>query len=388
MRRREFLSGLSGLPLASCVRTHTEGRSESIQPCAQLENLLPELMSQADVPGASIACVREGRTVWSRTFGLRDSSSKTAVDPSTLFEAASVSKTVFAYAALKLCETGVIGLDIPLSHYTQRPFVEDDPRLEKITARRVLSHCAGLAEWRSNDAPLIQYEPGTRFEYSGEGYYYLQSVITEITGKVDPTQCATYEADFKVCATDFDDFMKRNLLRPFGMRLSTYLAGSDWDHRIARGHDGAGRPIVKPRPRGSDVARYGAVGGLNTTASDYAKFLIEIVSPQESSAFRLSRPILAEMVHPNITLPKDGQIDGCTAWGLGWGIQERKEGNLLVHSGGQSGFRSLALASVERRSGLIILTNSDNGGKVIFHPRFLNLASQIVLGEQRPHIGS
>jgi hypothetical protein len=98
--------------------------------------------------------------------------------------------------------------------------------------------------------------------------------------------------------------------------------------------------------------------------------------------------MLAEMVHPNITLPKDGQIDACTAWGLGWGIQEREGGNLLVHSGGQSGFRSLALASVERRSGLIILTNSDNGGKMIFHPRFLELASQILLGDRTRLIGS
>jgi CubicO group peptidase (beta-lactamase class C family) len=370
------------LPVASCVRPRAERPLDSIQPFAQLESLLPELMARADVPGASIACVQEGRIVWSQAFGLRDSSSKTEADHSTLFEAASVSKTVFAYIALKLCETGVIGLDIPLFRYTPKPFVKNDPRLDKITARRVLSHSAGLAEWRSSDAPLIRYEPGTRFEYSGEGYYYLQSVITQITGKVDPTQCAVYEADFEVCATDFDDFMKRNLLRPFGMQSSTYLVGSGWNHRLARGHDTGGRPIVKPWPRGSDVARYGAVGGLNTTASDYGKFLIEIVSPKKPSAFRLGRPMLAEMVRPNVTLPKDGQIDGCTAWGLGWGIQERERGNLLVHSGGQSGFRSLALASVERRSGLIILTNSDNGGKVIFHPRFLELAGQIVLGEQ------
>ncbi len=59
-------------------------------------------------------------------------------------------------------------------------------------------------------------------------------------------------------------------------------------------------------------------------------------------------------------------MDDCTAWALGWGIHERPEGNLIVHSGGQPGFRSLVMACLEKRSGFVAFTNGDNGGKVIY----------------------
>jgi CubicO group peptidase (beta-lactamase class C family) len=386
MRRRGFLQALALAPLASCARIGAARRSENARPdlFRDLAALVPRLMAEVDVPGVSIACVQGGTLAWARGFGVKNSLSKTPVDNETLFEAASVSKTVFAYAALKLCEKGIIDLDAPLSRYTPTRFVEGDARLDKITPRQVLSHSSGLAEWRSSGAPLIRTEPGQAFRYSGEGYYYLQSVITGLTGKVDRSQCAKYEADFEVCATDFDDFMKRHLLRPFGMSLSSYLPGPGWQKRIASGHksgvDKAGSPIPKGKPRGSDVARYGAVGALNMTAQEYARFLTEVVAPKPADEFRLGTAMHAEMVRPQIPLPKGEEIDGCNAWALGWGVQERAGGNLLVHSGGQSGFRSLALASIERKAGFIVLTNSDNGGRLMYDPPFLEMARQIVMG--------
>jgi CubicO group peptidase (beta-lactamase class C family) len=337
-------------------------------------------MADFKVPGAAVAIVQGGEVVWSRGFGIRDQDSKGPVSDDTLFEAASVSKTVFSYAALKLCEKGIIELDTPLSRYTARPFVEGDRRLDQITARRILSHSSGLAEWRSNDGPMIRSEPGSAFDYSGEGYFYLQSVITHLTGKTDSSQCAKYEADFEVCATDFDEFMKRNLLQPFGMRFSRYLSEPGRNQTVAIGHDTRAKPIIKGTTRRSDVARYGAVGGLKTSASEYAKFLIEVVAPKSPDNFRLSGRSLKEMARPQIKLGKGGEIDGCSSWALGWGVRERAWGNLLVHSGGQAGFRSLALASVERKSGFIILTNSDNGGKLINEAEMMAMAEKLVMG--------
>lgn len=376
MRRREFIQLLGVLPAAGCAWR----RGAAALEFRALEELAPELMARFDVPGASMACVREGQLAWGREFGVRSAATREPVQATSLFEAASVSKTVFAYAALKLCENGTMGLDAPLTRFTRARFVEGDARIDQITPRQLLSHSSGFAEWRSNDGPLIRREPGTSFEYSGEGYYYLQAAMTELKGSVDRTQCARYEADFEVCATDFDEFMKGAVLRPFGMRQSSYLATDGWEQRIAPGHDEGGQPMAKRRPRGSDVARYGAVGGLHTNAREYALFLMELVAPKGPDEHRLGEGMLREMARPQIKLPKGGEIDGCAAWGLGWGIQERAGGKLLVHSGGQSGFRSLALASMERKAGFIVLTNSDNGGRLINHPRFLELAGRVVLG--------
>jgi hypothetical protein len=119
---------------------------------------------------------------------------------------------------------------------------------------------------------------------------------------------------------------------------------------------------------------------LHTTATDYAKFLIETLEPKPVDAFRLSPSSLKEMFRPQVKLPEDEKIDGATSWALGWAVQERPTGNVLVHSGGQSGFRSLAMASVDRRSGFIILTNSDSGGWVVDGQAFGDAMNRLLAG--------
>lgn len=380
MRRRGFLrtgcwcaAGLFGW---GSVRLRGEGNEGLIR---SLEAVIPKLMEEAVVPGLSIALVREGKLWWSRGFGVKESGTKESVDDGTVFEAASVSKTVFAYAVLKLCERGVLGLDTPLTKYLPEKFLDGDARLDRITARHVLSHSGGFQDWRSGDHPLkIHFTPGEKFMYSGEGYFYLQSVVTQLTGKVDAGDCAEFEAGLEVCATDFDAFMKKNLLEPLGMKESGYEWRDDWKNAFAKAHDVNGEVITRGKGTRPGVARYGSAGGLNTTAKDYAKFLTEIVAPKESDAFRLTQGSLKEMVRPHVKLPEDQKIDGASAWALGWAVQERPEGNLIVHSGGQSGYRSLAMASVERKSGFVVLTNGDNGGKVIYDPRMMELLGKVL----------
>jgi CubicO group peptidase (beta-lactamase class C family) len=338
-------------------------------------------MNEAIVPGVAIALVHDGKLLWRRGFGFKDSVSKETVDNDTVFEAASVSKTVFAYAALKLCEKGVLDLDAPLTKYAPLPFLEGDPRLGLITARHPLSHTGGFQDFRSRKEPLkIHFTPGERFLYSGDGYFYLQSVMTHLTGRVDSNDCAQYEAGLEVCGTDIDPYLKRNLLAPFGMTSSGYLWNDNFENHAAQPHDVHGKPSAKKKPKPPDAARYASCGGLHATPTDYAKFLIEIVDPKESDAFRLSMKSLKEMLRPHVRLAVGEKIDGADSWALGWAIQQRKTGSVIVHSGGQSGFRSLTMASVERKSGFIVFTNGDNGGGVFHHPAFSELMDRLLAG--------
>lgn len=312
------------------------------------------------------AVIHDAKLVWRGAFGVRDRASQEPVNHDTVFEAASVSKTVFAYAVLKLCEQGILDLDAPLTKYSPTRFLAGDARLDLITARHVLSHTAGFQDWRSGAAPLkIHFAPGTQFSYSGEGYYYLQSVITHLIGRTDPTVRAKYEAGVEVAATDIDTCLKRILLGPFGMAASGYVWNESFARHAARPHDLAGKPLTKGKPAATDAARYASAGGLHTTATDYARFLLEILDPKPSDEFRLNQRSLSEMLRPHVRFDDQPKIDGANAWALGWAVQQRPTGNVIVHSGGQSGFRSLAMASVARRSGFIILTNGDNGGNVV-----------------------
>jgi CubicO group peptidase (beta-lactamase class C family) len=100
----------------------------------QLEKAIPELMKKDGVPGLSVALVRGGKTTWVHGFGVKEAGTDHPVTDDTVFEAASLSKPVFAYGVLKLVEQGKLGLDVPLTTYLPKPFIAGDERLEKITA--------------------------------------------------------------------------------------------------------------------------------------------------------------------------------------------------------------------------------------------------------------
>ena len=212
---------------------------------AHLEAQIPPLMTELLVPGVSLVLIRDGAIAWRRAFGVKDASTKQPVDTETIFEAASMSKPVFAYVVLKLCEKKVLDLDTPLVTYGAPPFLDGDPRVKLITARHVLSHSTGFQNWRSDSEPLrIHFTPGTQYQYSGEGFAWLQSVVSHVTGQ------------------PIEPFMKANLLEPFGMTTSGYIWNETFAARAARPHDVKGQPEDNRKRTAADVARYAAAGDL------------------------------------------------------------------------------------------------------------------------------
>jgi len=364
---------------SSQAARRADGASLSAHAIAQIGQLLPRLLREKNVPGAALGVLSEGRLAWQGAYGVKDSASREPVDAQTTFEAASVSKTVFAYAALKLCERGTLALDKPLTAYTRTRFVADDPRLGRVTARHALSHTTGFPEWRASPSLKFEADPGERFRYSGEGYYYLQSVMTEIAGRTFPSPCGRYEGDLEVCATDFDAFMQRSLLGPLGMAASGYLWREPFERCMARPHGTDGQPLPIKKPNAADIARYGAVGELRTTVSDYAKFLLAVLNPPGGDAF-LGTAMRDEMIRPQATLDPAEKIDGADSWALGWAVQQRPIGHVILHSGGQAGFRSLTMMSVERKAGFVIFTNSDRGGHVCYDRDLGTLLTPLLAG--------
>jgi hypothetical protein len=143
---------------------------------AALERELPRLMEIGDVPGLSIAVLDGGDLSWSGAFGTLGDSAGTPVNEETIFSAASLSKPVFAYVVLRLAERDLIDLDRPLAQALDEPRITHDPRGRRITPRMVLSHGTGLPNWGGERLEL-QFDPGTGFGYSGEGFVYLQRAV-------------------------------------------------------------------------------------------------------------------------------------------------------------------------------------------------------------------
>src|SRR4029079_2261464 len=117
-------------------------------------------MKHGGVPGLSVGLIRHGEVVWHRGFGVKNVQTGDLVTDDTVFEAASLSKSVFAYAVLKLVDQAVIDLDRPLSQYLPSLYAPaEDPRLSLITARHVLTHTTGLQNW-PDGALKTHFTPG------------------------------------------------------------------------------------------------------------------------------------------------------------------------------------------------------------------------------------
>lgn len=184
------------LLISSCTNWQREKTSETdlstVNPAQihELEDSIPGLMEKALIPGLSIAVIRKGDLFWQKELGVKNMDTKDPVSGNTVFEAASLSKPVFAYAVMKMAERDEIDIDKPLVEYVSDQYVEenflarkiDDDRFRKITTRMVLSHQTGFPNWRGSNPLTFNRDPGERFGYSGEGFGFLQKVIEHITG--------------------------------------------------------------------------------------------------------------------------------------------------------------------------------------------------------------
>jgi CubicO group peptidase (beta-lactamase class C family) len=167
--------------------------------------------------------------------------------------------------------------------------------------------------------------------------------------------------------------MKSNLLDPFGMRSSSFGWLDKYEKQAAEGHDKDGHPglsgngkYLKSTPEEKAQSendfpewRYPtASAGLYTTATDYAKFMMEIIQPSKNDAFHISEAMTSEMLKPQV------KITEAISWGLGWGLEQTVVGDAFWHWGDWGVFRNFAIAFRKQRRGVVILTNSFNGPKV------------------------
>ncbi len=382
MHRRQFNATLLGAAASSMVAVPLRARARVPEaraiapPDAATLAELPRMMDVAGVPGIAVAVVTP-QGVWQHLAGVADISTGRKVDATSLWPAASLGKPVMALAALKLIDNGVLDLDRPLKMYVPG-HAPDDARGDRITARHVLSHSSGLRNWRSRpDQRLVpDFEPGTRFQYSGEGYFYLQRAIERITG------------------TGFEQFMESHLFTPLGMSASTYAWRDGYGERIVTGHDrGAVQPnftkdfaaallkyatdlkkplesftyddvaaAMKTIPGPQALPMYmipNAAATLITTTADYAQFLSELLIGGHAGV-DLRPATRKAMVSPAIA------INSGLSWGLGWGLEGA---DYLWHWGDNGPWKNFALVHPSSRTAIVIFTNGARG---------LNIADRVV----------
>jgi len=306
-----------------------------------LKASIPGLIEKARIPGLQIALIREGAVVWEGAYGVTSSSGGKAVTTDTIFEAASLTKPVFAYAVMKMVDEKLIDLDKPLlgslppeqtEEFLGHPLDVEGFRRDwakKITARHVLSHSAGMPHGDGGEIYTIFFEPGTDWKYSAEGYQLLQLAVENLKGQPLDAIIAAY------------------VLEPLGMERSSMIWREAYEKTMANGHFLYSDP-VDFRKRSEATA----AASLYTTAGDYARFACAILN---------GTGLKPETAKQMITSIIDMNDDGSLGWGLGFGTQVDGERTAFWQWGDYGIFRNYIIADPKQRSGVVYLTNSFNG---------------------------
>jgi CubicO group peptidase (beta-lactamase class C family) len=317
-------------------------------------------MADLEVPGLSLAVFDSGRIIWTRSYGVADVITAAAVDSSTLFQAASISKPVTSVAMFRLVEQGRLSLDENVNVLLKSWTVPDNgfTQVEKVTPRRIVTHMSGLTVGgfagyaRGEPIPTVQQIlngeapanspavrvdtfPGARESYSGGGFVVLQLLMQEVSGR------------------SFGSLIAELVLDPAKMTHSTFSQPlpAELMIRAATGHDRSGAVV----PGRHHVYPELAPAGLWTTPSDVARFMLAV-----GRSYRGEPEGLLESTSARTMLTR---VPGGS--GQGFGLSGEGDAFRYRHSGGNAGFTCYAVAFAGIGRGMVVMTNSDAGTQLI-----------------------
>lgn len=306
---------------------------------SRLEALLRDPRVPSSIPGLSLATIRGGVVDTVHALGTRGAYDPRAVDAHTVFEAASLTKPLVAFIALQLADEGLIDLDWPL-HSLCGSLVPGDDRAECITARHVLTHTSGLPNIVGADTPLkTHFPPGARFSYGSSAFSWLQRVVEKVAGR--PLEALARERVFA----------------PLDMIDSSLQWSGRFEDNHATGQEVDGAPVPKRRP-----ATAAASWSLNTTATDYAKFVSAVLRGHGLSPAMHQRwfePAVPARAGVDDVLNPDAAVTEGVAWGLGWGLEP--EQGCFFHWGHNPGFRAFVMGDRHSRNAVVWFANSARG---------------------------
>ena len=386
--RRTALGRLGATMLAAGVPLTRYAPSLDAAP-PRAEDDFALLLRRATVPSFALAQV-EGDRVTTRFAGVRRTGDPEPVGADTVYPAASLTKTVFAYMFLDLVADGVVELDRPVREYLPLPNPED-PRAGAITARRLLSHSGGWRNWRNNASqPLTaDFDPGSRWGYSGEGFFFMARIAEKLTGR------------------SFGQLARERVFAPLGMKRTSMALLPELEPYLAAPHSGRGDP-VQPfgRPaqlelrkalaaRGEPVDNAktedaeqalrtadpsapvlpnnlnpNAAASMLTTANDFGAFLRHLVTAKRRGG--RAATIVDMMMTPQV------RCNDAVQWGLGVGLEDIGTRRLAWQWGDNQGYKHIYFADPREEKAIVVFTNGDRG------PRVYERIIRALTGEDHP----
>lgn len=331
-----------------------------------LNKYLPKLISKGKVAGLGITIFNQNHIVYKETFGYSRADRKKPLKSNTNIYGASLSKSVFAVLVMKLVEQGKLDLDKPLQDYLPKPIYEykhqkrwhddfsslkGDTLYTKITARMCLDHTTGFANWRWDmpDQKLkVLQLPGKRYSYSGEGMVYLQVVLEKMLGK------------------SLEQLADEIIFTPLKMKSSAYTFLPAYEQDYSYGHNEKGTIYEKDK---DNEAR--SASTMETSLDDLSLFFEGLMQKKTINSKSTN-----EMFSPQIRIRSVEQMGPLSvrdttandaiqlSYGLGFGLLKTPYGWGAFKEGHGDGFQHYVILFPKSGTGVLVMTNSDNGESI------------------------
>jgi len=366
MRSLRAAAGFALLTLlAACVRLPQAARAPD-------DAIVRTLMAREQVQGLALTVIDRGRIVQVRTWGWRNAAQRLPLQDDSVMYGASLTKTAFAYLLLQLADEGKLDLDAPLDRLLPRPLPDyrngdkgyadlaQDPRWRLLTPRILLTHSAGFANfrWLEPDGRLrMHFDPGTRYAYSGEGFYLLQLIVEEGLG------------------LDAGQEMQQRVFDRFNMHSTSMRWRPDFAGRLADGYDLQGR--MEPHDERSRVS---AAGSMDTTIADQARLWAGIMRGDGLSAraraelIRTQLPIRSAHQFPTLAAESGAPVSGLAA-GLGLVTFRDRSGTGWFKGGHNDSTGNMVLCLENGQRCVVLLANDVRAERI--YPEL----ARLVLGE-------
>lgn len=312
-------------------------------PKDSIDSYLESKMKSLSITGLSIAIINDGQVVYHQTKGYAIVEDKIPVTKNTIFEGASISKSVFAYFVMKYVEEGKLDLDKPLYQYMPYPAIEYDERYKKITARMVLSHRTGFPNWREDEKDgllKLKFDPNSDYSYSGEGYQYLAMVLKHI----EQTDWNGLEAIFQ-----------EKVARPLGMAHTVFIENEYTDVHKAAAYIPEGRvDVTNNYWSKKDDGIFSAPASIHSEPIDFSKWMIAVMNKEG-----LSEDSFKELLTPHSLVEETDFYN--IYYTLGFSTPKIPLTDVYLHGGNNIGFTSWFALDPNKKWGYVLFTNSEYG---------------------------
>ena len=328
---------------------------------SEVDAYFQKKMAEYDMPGVALGLVQDGKIIYTKGYGVRDTSTKAPVTENTEFQIGSITKSFTSLAIMQLVDQGKLDLDTPIVKYLPDFKTADPEATQKLTLRHLLSLSSGLPATADADLytardrqkvvadtanikPFAQ--PGQVWQYTNRNYVIAAAVLERITGQ------------------SWEDYVRQHIFNPLGMKTANFtVADMQKSADFAAAHQLDVLKGMQPVPL-PEITAYGPAGSINANVKEMAEYVrFQLGDGTFDNGQRLVSTNSLNLMHTSqitatVLSGGDSPVLTNTGYGLGWVTSEYRGSKLVSHDGSTGSFFTNLFLNPAARSGVVILTNA------------------------------